>query len=123
VTVLIENEVIRLREDEIKKNEEIMLKKMTAKIKKSIAAKKKRIHTKKIVMRKRKRKEDKAIKELKKILKSKRVYRRRLQNSFVSVFSSLQMRETASEFERSILQTEKSEVDSSASSMRDYMYQ
>jgi uncharacterized transporter YbjL len=121
--VLTENEAIRLREDEIKKNEKIMLKKMTAKTKKSIAAEKKRIHTKEIVMRKRKREEDKAVKELEKILKSKRIYRRRLQNSFVSVFSSLQMRKIASEFERSILQTEESEVGSSASSMRDYMYQ
>ncbi len=74
-------------------------------------------------MQKRKREEDKAVKELKKISKSKRVYRRRLQNSFVSVFSSLQMRETASEFEKSILQTEKNEVDSSASLMRNYVYQ
>jgi hypothetical protein len=84
-----------------------MLKKMIAKTKKSIAAKKKRIHTKEIAMRKRKRKEDKTVKELKKILKSKRIYRRRLQNSFVSMFSSLQMRKNASEFEKSILQTEK----------------
>jgi hypothetical protein len=121
--VLIENEAIRLREDEIKKNEDVMLKKMIAKTKKSIAAKKKRIHTKEVAMRKRKRKEDKAVKELNKILKSKRVYRRRLQNSFVSVFSSLQMKENASEFEKSILQTEKSEVDSFASSMKDYVYQ
>jgi hypothetical protein len=120
---LIENKAIRLREDEIKKNEDVMLKKMIAKTKKSIAAEKKRIHTKKIAMRKRKRKEDKTIKKIKKILKSKRVYRRRFQNSFVSVFSSLQMRENASEFEKSILQTEKSEIDSSASSMKDYVYQ
>jgi hypothetical protein len=120
---LIENEAIRLREDEIKNNEEIMLKKMTAKTKNSIAAEKKRIHTKEIAMRKRKREEDKAVKELKKILKSKRVYRRRLQNSLVSVFSSLQMRETAPEFEKSILQTEKSEAGSPAPSMGDYMYQ
>ncbi len=76
--VLIENEAIRLREDEIKKNEDVMLKKMIAKTKKSVAAKKKRIHTKKIAMRKRKREEDKAVKEIKKILKSKRIYRRRL---------------------------------------------
>jgi hypothetical protein len=121
--VLIENEAIRLREDEIKKNEDVMLKKMTAKTKKSIVAEKKRIHTKEVAMRKRKREENKAIKELKKILKSKRIYRRRLQNSFVSVFSSLQMKKIASEFEKSILQTEKSEIDSSASSMRNYMYQ
>jgi hypothetical protein len=121
--VLIENEAIRLREDEIKKSEDVMLKKMIAKTKKSIAAKKKRIHTKEVAMRKRKRKKDKAIKELKKILKSKRVYRRRLQNSFVSMFSSLQMKKNAFEFEKSILQTEKNEVDSSASSMRDYVYQ
>jgi Na+/phosphate symporter len=120
---LIENEAIRLREDETKKNENAMLKKMTAKTKKSVAAEKKRIHTKEIAMRKRKREEDKAVKELEKISKSKRIYRRRLQNSFVSVFSSLQMRKTASESEESILQTEESEVDSSASSMRDYMYQ
>jgi hypothetical protein len=74
-------------------------------------------------MRKRKREEDKAVKELEKISKSKRFYRRRLQNPFVSVFPSLQMRETAPEFEGSILQTEKSEAGSSASSMRGYMYQ
>jgi hypothetical protein len=121
--VLIENEAIRLRKNEIKKNEKIMLKKMTAKTKKSIAAKKKRIHTKEIVMRKRKRKEDKTIKELKKILKSKRIYRRRFQNSFVSMFSSLSMRKTASEFEKSILQRKKSEIDNSASSTKSYMYQ
>jgi hypothetical protein len=74
-------------------------------------------------MRKRKREEDKAVKKLEKILKSKRVYRRRLQNSFVSVFPSLQMKETASESERSILQTEESEAGSPASSMKGYMYQ
>ncbi len=121
--VLIENEAIRLRKNEIKKNENVMLKKMIAKTKKSIAAKKKRIHTKEIAMRKKKRKEDKTVKKLKKILKSKKVYRRRLQNSFVSVFSSLQIREISFKFEKSILQTEKSEVDNSASSMRNYMYQ
>jgi hypothetical protein len=121
--VLIENEAIRIRENEIKKNENVMLKKMTAKTKKSVAAEKKRIHTKEIVMRKRKREKNKAVKELKKILKSKRIYRRRLQNFFVSVFSSLQMKRNAFEFERSILQTEKNEVDSSASSMKSYVYQ
>jgi hypothetical protein len=121
--VLIENEAIRLRENEIKKNENVILKKMIAKTKKSIAAKKKRIHTKEIAMRKRKRKEDKAVKKLKKILKSKRIYRRRFQNSFVSMFSSLQIKKNASEFEKSILQTEKNEVDSFASSMKDYVYQ
>jgi hypothetical protein len=74
-------------------------------------------------MRKRKREENKTIKKLKKILKSKRIYRRRLQNSFVSMFSFLQMKKNASEFEKSILQTEKNEVDSSASSTKDYVYQ
>jgi hypothetical protein len=61
--------------------------------------------------------------KLEKTLKPKRVYRRRLQNPLVSVFSSLQMRKTALEFEESILQTEESEADSPASSMKDYMYQ
>ncbi len=96
---------------------------MIAKTKKSIVAKKKRIHTKEIATRKRKREEDKAVKELKKILKSKRIYRRRFQNSFVSMFSFMQMKKIASEFEKSILQTEKSEVDNSASSMKNHMYQ
>ncbi len=50
--VLIENEVIRLREEEIKKSEDVMLKKMTAKIKKSVAAEKKRVHAKEMTMRK-----------------------------------------------------------------------
>jgi hypothetical protein len=121
--VLIENEIIRLRADEIKKVENVMLKKMTAKTKKSIAAEKKRIHAKKMIMRKRKRKKDKLIKNLKKISKSKRFYRRRLQNSFVSMFSSSQMRKTAFEIEKSILQVKKSEIDNSASSMKDYVYQ
>ncbi len=71
--------------------------------KKSIAAEKKQIHTKKDVMRNRKREKDKTIKKLKKISKSKKFYRCRFQNSFVSVFSSLQMKATASEFEKSIL--------------------
>jgi hypothetical protein len=121
--VLIENEVIRLRENEIKKIEDVMLKKMTAKTKKSVAAEKKRIHAKEMTIRKRKREEDKLVKKLKKISKSKRFYRRRLQNSSISVFSTSQMRETASEIEKSILQIEKSEVDSSASSMKSYVYQ
>jgi hypothetical protein len=38
--VLIENEVIRLRKDEIKKNDEVMQKKMIAKMKKSVVARK-----------------------------------------------------------------------------------
>jgi hypothetical protein len=121
--VLIENEVICLREDEIKKIEDVMLKKMTAKTKKSVAAEKKRIHAKEMTIRKRKREEDKIIKKLKKISKSKRFYRRRLQNSSISVFSASQMKETASETEKSTLQVEKSEAGSSASSMRDYVYQ
>ncbi len=100
-----------------------MLKKMTAKIKKINRCKKKRIHTKEIAMRKKKREENKAVKKIIIILKSKRVYRRRFQNFLVSVFSSLQMRENASEIERSILQTEKNKVDSSASSIRNYVYQ
>jgi hypothetical protein len=54
-------------------------------------------------MRNRKREKDKTIKKLKKISKSKKFYRCRFQNSFVSVFSSLQMKATASEFEKSIL--------------------
>jgi hypothetical protein len=121
--VLIENEVIRLREDEIKKIEDVMLKKMNAKTKKSVAAEKKRIHAKEMTIRKKKRKEDKIIKKLKKISKSKRFYRRRLQNSSISVFSISQMKKTASEIEKSILQIEESEVDSSASSMKSYVYQ
>jgi predicted glutamine amidotransferase len=121
--VLIENEAIRLRKKKIKKNDETMQKKMTAKTKKSVAAEKKRIHAKEVTMRKKKRKEDKIVKELKKTSKSKRFYRRRLQYSFVSVFSTLQMRETALEIEQSILLIEKSEVDNSASFMRDYTYQ
>jgi hypothetical protein len=117
--VLIENEIIRLREDEIRKNENVMQKKMIAKMKKSIAAKKKRIHAKEVIMRKRKREKEKAVKELKKTSKSKRIYRRRFQNSFVSVFS----KKIASETEQSTLQIKKSEVDSSASFMRNYTYQ
>jgi 2-phosphoglycerate kinase len=96
---------------------------MTVKTKKSIAAEKKRIHAKEMIIRKRKRKKDKLIKKLKKISKSKRFYRRRFQNSSISVFSTSQMRKTASEIEKSILQVEKSEVDSSASSMKKYVYQ
>ncbi len=96
-----------------------MQKKMTAKTKKSVAAEKKRIHTEEMTMRKRKREKVKLVKELKKTSKSKRLYRRRLQNSLVSVFST----KTAPENEKSILQIEKSEVDSPASSMRDYTYQ
>jgi flagellar biosynthesis chaperone FliJ len=120
---LIENEVIRLREDEIKKIDDVMLKKMTAKTKKSAAAEKKRIHAKEMIIKKGKREEDKIIKKLKKISKSKRFYCRRLQNSSISVFSTSQMRKTAFEIEKSILQVEKSEVGSSASSMRNYVYQ
>jgi hypothetical protein len=119
---LIENEAICLRENELKKRR-CHAEKNDDENKKINRCKKKRIHTKEIVTRKRKRKEDKAIKELKKILKSKRIYRRRLQNSFVSMFSSLQMRKIAFEFEKSILQTKKNEVDNSASSMKNYMYQ
>jgi hypothetical protein len=117
--VLIENETIRLREDEIRKNDDVMQKKMTAKIKKSVAAKKKRIHTEEMIMRKKKREKIKIIKELKKTSKSKRLYRRRLQNFSVSVFS----KEIAFEIEQSTLQMKKSEVDNSASLMRDYTYQ
>ncbi len=61
--VLIENEVIRLREDEIKKNENVMQKKMIAKIKKLIAAKKRRINIEKMITRKKKRKKVKLIKK------------------------------------------------------------
>ncbi len=50
--VLIENETIRLREDELKKNEEIMLKKMTAKTKKSIAAEKSEFTRKRLLCEK-----------------------------------------------------------------------
>ncbi len=121
--VLIENEVIRLREDEIKKNDEVMQKKMIAEMKKSIAAEKKRVHSKEMIMKKRKRKKVKLIKEMKKISKSKKSYRRRLQNSFISMFSTSQMKKTALEIEKSILQIKKSEIDNSASSMRDYTYQ
>jgi hypothetical protein len=117
--VLIENEITRLREDEIKKNENVMQKKIAAKMKKSIASEKKRIHAKEMIMRKRKREKEKIIKELKKTSKSKRIYRRRFQNSSISVFS----KENASETDQSTLQIEKSEVDSFASSMRDYTYQ
>jgi hypothetical protein len=92
---------------------------MTAKTKKSVAADKKRIHAKEMTMRKRTREEDKIAKEMKKTSKSKRIYRRRLQNSLVSVFS----KENASENEQSILQVKKNEVGSSASSMRGYTYQ
>jgi ribosomal protein L9 len=94
-------------------------KKMTAKTKKSVAADKKRIYAKEMIMRKRKRREDKIAKKMKKISKSKRIYRRRFQNSFVSIFS----RKNASEMKQSIFQVEKSEVDSSASSMKSYTYQ
>jgi hypothetical protein len=117
--VLIENEATRLREDEIRKNEDVMQKKIAAKMKKSVAAEKKRIHAKEMIMRKRKREKEKIVKKLKKTSKSKRIYRRRLQNSSISVFS----RENASETDQSILQIEKSEVDSSASLMRNYTYQ
>ncbi len=79
--VLIENEATRLREDEIRKNEDVMQKKIAAKMKKSVAAKKKRIHATEMIMRKRKREEEKIIKKLKKTSKSKRIYRRRFQNS------------------------------------------
>jgi outer membrane lipopolysaccharide assembly protein LptE/RlpB len=88
-------------------------------MKKSVAAEKKRIHAKEVIMRKRKREEEKIVKKLKKTSKSKRIYRRRLQNSSISVFS----KENASETDQSTLQIKKSEVDSSASSMRDYTYQ
>ncbi len=110
---------IRLREDEAKKSED------DCEGEKSAAAEKKRIHTKEIAMRKRKREEDKAAKELEKTLKPKRPYRIvvDIQNPFVSVFSASQMKETASESERSILQVEKSEADSSAPFMRGYIYQ
>jgi hypothetical protein len=87
--VLIENEVIRLRKDEIRKNENVMQKKMIAKTKKSIVAKKKRIHIEKITIKKRKRKKIQLIKNLKKTSKSKRFYRRRFQIFSVSVFSTL----------------------------------
>ncbi len=121
--VLIKNEAIRLRKKKIEKNDETMQKKMTAKTKKSVAAEKKRIHAKEMIMRKRKRKEDKIIKKLKKTSKSKRFYRRRLQNSFVSMFSISQMRKIALEIEKSTLQIKKSEVDNSASFMKNYAYQ
>jgi hypothetical protein len=121
--VLIENEAIRLRENEIKKNDEAMQKKMIAEMKKSVAAEKKRVHSKEMIMRKRKRKKIKLIKEMKKTSKSKKSYRRRLQNSFISMFSTSQMKKTALEIEKSTLQIKKSEVDSSASSMRNYTYQ
>jgi hypothetical protein len=97
MTFLIENEVIRFREDEIKKN--------------------RRCHAEKDDC------EDKIIKKLKKFSKAKRFYRRRLQNSSISVFSTSQMKETASEIEKSTLQIKKSEVGNSASSMRSYFYQ
>jgi hypothetical protein len=64
---------------------------------------KKRVHTEEMTMRKRKREKFKLVKELKKTSKSKRFYRRRLQNSFVSVFSASQMKKTALETEESIL--------------------
>ncbi len=86
------------------------------------AAKKKRIHANEVIMRKKKREEDKIIKELKKTSKFKRFYRQRLQTSSISIFSTLQTRENASEIEKTILQMKKSEVDSSASSMRNYTY-
>jgi hypothetical protein len=121
--VLIENEAIRLREDEIRKSEEIMQKKIAAKTKKSIAAEKNRIHAKEMIMKKRKREKNKIIKKIKKTFKSKRFYRRRFQNSSVSMFSTSQMKKIALEIEKSSLQVEKSEVDSSVSSMRDYVYQ
>ncbi len=121
--VLIENEAIRLRKDEVRKNEDVMQKKMTAKTKKSVAAEKKRVHIEEMTMRKRKREKVKLVKKLEKTSKSKRFYRRRLQNSSVSVFSTLQMKKTAPELEKSTLQVEESEVGSSASSMRDYVYQ
>jgi hypothetical protein len=64
--VLIENEVIRLREDEIRKNEKIMQKKMIAKTKKSIAAEKKRIHIEEMTMKKKKAKENQINQRIKK---------------------------------------------------------
>jgi hypothetical protein len=96
---------------------------MTAKTKKSIAAEQKRIHIEEMTMKKRKREKVKLIKELEKTSKSKRFYRRRFQNSLVSMFSTSQMKKTALEIEKSSLQIEKSEIDSSASSMRNYIYQ
>ncbi len=121
--VLIENEIIRLHEDEIKKIENVMLKKMTAKTKNLSLQKKSEFMRKKTTIRKRKRKENKIIKKLKKNSKSKRFYRRRLQNSSISVFSTSQMRKTTSEIEKLILQIEKNKVDNSASSIKDYVYQ
>jgi Mg2+ and Co2+ transporter CorA len=120
---LIENEIIRLHEDEIKKIENVMLKKMTAKTKNLSLQKKSEFMRKKTTIRKRKRKENKIIKKLKKNSKSKRFYRRRLQNSSISVFSTSQMRKTTSEIEKLILQIEKNKVDNSASSIKDYVYQ
>jgi hypothetical protein len=76
--VLIENKVIRFRENEIKKNEKIMQKKMIAKTKKSIVAEKKQVHIEEMTRRKRKRKKIKLIKKLKKTSKSKKFYRHRL---------------------------------------------
>jgi tellurite resistance protein len=76
-----------------------------------------------MIMRKKKRKKVKLIKEMKKISKSKRSYRRRFQNFLISMFSTSQMKKTAFEIEKLILQIKKSEVDNSASSMKNYTYQ
>ncbi len=93
-----------------------MQKKMAAEAKKSAAAEKKRIHAEEVIMRKRKREEDKKVKELEKTSKPKRIYRRRLENLPVPVFSTSQMGKTASEIEESTLQVEESEAGSPASS-------
>jgi hypothetical protein len=70
--VLIENEVIRLCEDEIKKIKNVMLKKIIAKTKKSVAAEKKRIHAKKMIIKK-KAKKRQISQEIKKDLEIKEI--------------------------------------------------
>jgi DNA polymerase III alpha subunit (gram-positive type) len=72
------------KKNEIKKMKKAQKKKKTSEIKKMITIEKKRVHMKEMISRKRKREEIKIAKELEKVSKLKRAYRRRLLNSAVS---------------------------------------
>jgi hypothetical protein len=114
--VLTETVIKKHKENEIKKMKEIIQKKKTFETKKMISIEKKRIHMKKMTSRKRKREEARIIKELEKISKLKRAYRRRLLHSLIAEQKSSISMQTSTILKNSILSMKKIEARSSTSS-------
>ncbi len=121
--VLTETVIKKHKENEIKKMKEIIQKKKTFETKKMISIEKKRIHMKKMTSRKRKREEARIIKELEKISKLKRAYRRRLLHSLIAEQKSSISMQTSTILKNSILSMKKIEARSSTSSWKNYVYE